>query len=367
MATGVRFATVITLVIAPLAMACTEPTERVDAVARRAESPLPDPRGYTAMVYDSQSREFVALGGVTGGAPTGPPEVWVADQHGRDWRRVGPMPTGHVVAAAYHAALDRIVVWSSTRPRPDGGGNLEPFLPADTVSETWTYDVDHDHWERIATAVSPPPGLFGTRMSYDAESRMVIMFGGFDVTTFTFHDETWAFDLDHRAWTAMSPAIHPTGRNFHGQAYHAAADRVLVIAGLDVTFEPTNHVWSYDYNTNTWIRLASPGAPVRDYVSVAYVDDTERVVLHGGLLYGPDFEELSQSDTWEYDLGHDRWRLIDTGGGPGEPGPRAFHAMASRTGSDQVLMFGGGVDHSTAFTNEVWRYEADDHAWERVR
>lgn len=361
MKTSIQLAALIGLAIGATAAACTEPVADTEPAALRPPSPLPGPRGYTALVYDSQSHEYVALGG------TGSREVWAASGNGRDWRLAGTIePGSRIVTAAYHAGLDRIVVWLTTRGRPDGGGNLEPFLPADAISETYTYDLDTNAWQRVVTAVSPPPGLFGARMAYDAESRQIILFGGYDVPTATLHDETWAFDLDAGTWTNMSPATHPTGRNFHGQVYHAAADRIVVIAGVDITFEPINHVWAYDYNANTWAQMLSPGAPARDYVAAAYVDETERVVLHGGMLYGPNFEELAQSDTWEYDLGADRWDLIDAGGGDGEPGPRAFHALAARSGSDQVLMFGGGAEFF-AMTSDVWRYTADDHDWKQLR
>jgi N-acetylneuraminic acid mutarotase len=325
----------------------TDPTAEVSQDVRAR----PSPRGYSAMVYDSQSAQYVMLGGVTTGL-VDTPDVWAADSSGTEWLRVGTLPAGPVVVAAYDSDHDRTVVWVPTRPRPDGGGDLEPFLPADAISETWTYDLDSNRWEQVATA-GPPVGVLGARMSYDAQSRKMILFGGFDVPTGSFHDETWAFDLDTHQWTNMQPATHPTARNFHGQTYHAAADLVIAYGGMDISFEPTNHVWTYDYDHNTWAQLASPDAPARDYVNIAYVDD--RIVLYGGMLYGEDFTELPQQDTWEYDL--NSWHRTSDG-----PGPRAHHVMAAQ--GDKLLVFGGGPSFDN-LTNDVWEYRPRQARWKQ--
>lgn len=311
----------------------------------------PSPRGYSAMVFDTQSEQYVMLGGVTTGL-VDTPDVWAANASGTEWRRVSTLPSGPVVVAAYDGAHDRIVVWVPTRPRPDGGGDLEPYLRADAISETWTYDLDASHWELVATG-GPPVGLMGARMSYDAQSRKMIFFGGLDFPTFSFHDETWAFDLDTRQWTNMQPATHPTGRNFHGQTYHPGVDRVVVYGAMDVTFEPTNHVWTYDYDHNTWTQLVSPDAPLRDYVNIAYVDN--RIVLYGGVLYDENFAELPQTDSWEFDL--TRWHRAPDG-----PGPRVYHAVAAQ--ADKLLVFGGGTSFGN-LTSDVWEYRPKQARWKQ--
>jgi N-acetylneuraminic acid mutarotase len=315
-------------------------------------------------LWDQDSERFVLMGGNDEPDFDTGDEIWTASADGERWRLVGTLEPGDLDAAVYHSRRDRIVVWVSTRYRPEGGGDV-PDLSIDLVAETWTYDLDRNAWHKLQTHGSPPAGIVGARMSYDSESDRIVLFGGFDFATFTFNSDTWVLDLRTRTWTNMSPATHPTGRNFHGQVYHAASDRVLTISGFDESFTVSNDVWSYDYNTNTWTEIESPDAPARDYVGVAYMDRSERVLVFGGLEpYGPDFEEISRNEAWEYDLRRNRWRQIE----PEDeaPGPRAWHSMGYSDLSDEVLVFGGGVDRLN-LNNEAWAYDPREEEWERRR
>lgn len=336
--------------IIPLVLlgACaTDPT--LDDVVQETVATAPTPRGYSAMVYDSQSEQYVVLGGLRPGfGPT--PDVWAGTAAGTAWRQLGRLPAGPTVVAAYHEALDRTVVWMPTRARPDGGGNLEPYLRADAISETWTFDLDTNTWEQIATA-GPTPGLMGARMSYDAQSQRLILFGGYDYRAGGFVDDTWALDLATHEWTNMNPATRPTGRNFHGQTYHAGIDRVVVVAGMDVSFELTNHVWTYDVDGNAWTQLHAPDAPARDYVSLASIDG--HLVLHGGL----DADGVAQRDTWESDLAS--WQRVHDGT---DMTGRAYHTIAA--GENKLLMFGGGPALDT-LTDHVWEYRPSQLRWKQ--
>jgi hypothetical protein len=81
-------------------------------------------------------------------------------------------------------------------------------------------------------AERPGAGNFHGK-AYDAESDRVILFGGADLHDRPFGD-TWAYDFESDNWARMSPALSPPARYYHGMTYDAANDRVLVFGGTDV-------------------------------------------------------------------------------------------------------------------------------------
>jgi hypothetical protein len=350
------------LVAACAAAGCGEPIEvRATRELELKRAPLPAPRTYSLLVWEAESRRFVLLGG--GEEPNSDHEeaIWTASPNGRRWRLAGALAPGDLDSAAYDSRRDRILVWVSFRYQPEGAE--VPAFEMDTTAETWSYRLDSGKWERLATAGSPPRGIFGTRMSYDAESDRFVLFGGFSALSFEWSHDTWVFDPTTATWSSASPATHPTGRNYHGQVYDPQGDRVLVVAGFDETFTVTNDVWAYDTDANVWTRIDAGDGPARDYPAVAHMGSSGRLLLFGGVTYGPAFEEITQGDTWEYDLRSNQWQRIDASDAPFA---RAWHAIGWSPKSREVVIFGGGSDRFT-MTNEVWAYDPRSQVWDRRR
>lgn len=126
------------------------------------ESPRPRSEGHPtlfelAMVYhDTADRMILLIGGE---------ETWAYDLEGDRWEpRTGPgLEADFMVAAAYHATLDRVIVY--------GGA------PTGRTTETWSYDYDADRWEEIVTSTSPGP-VGDHAMTYDPATDAVYLYGG---------------------------------------------------------------------------------------------------------------------------------------------------------------------------------------------
>jgi N-acetylneuraminic acid mutarotase len=299
------------------------------------------------LAYDPTVDRMFLFGGFTIGTGPLPPsgvldETWSYDLAGNAWTRVSS--PGHPSARwgarmAYDAQSDRMVLF---------GGRVVTGSSA----ETWTYDFDTDVWARQAPAASPGTREFAD-MAYDAESDMIVLFGG-SVIGAIFGD-TWTYDLDSDRWTLMSPSVAPSVRAGAAMSYDARADRVVLFGGT-TPVGPSDETWAYDTNANLWtLRNPSTRPPARHAHGLAYDVQSDRTVLFGGASGSVRFD-----DTWLYDYGTDRWtRAL----GGRSPSGRVNFGMAYMGSLDRIVLFGGS--DGTTWSDETWWYDVDGDTWTR--
>ena len=196
-------------------------------------------------------------------------------------------------------------------------------------------------------------------MAYDKESDRVIMFGG---QTGNYRDpanyngETWVYNVAANKWTQMKPPSGPTRRCCAELVYDAESDRVLLFGGGDETAWGLDDTWAYDYNTNTWRKMARGPSGHLGY-RMAYDAESDRVILFGGYVMG---SRKLLNDTWSYDFNSDTWTEMKPST---SPSPRNYHAMAYDAESDRVIMWGGDVQDRDP---SVWAYDYDKNTWQKM-
>lgn len=169
-----------------------DPTTQTWTDQSPSEPPRPKSEGHPtlfelALVYDSESdRSILLIGG---------DETWAYDTNTNLWeeRSAPELEADFMVAAAYHAGLDRVVAY--------GGG------PTSLTAETWLYDENTDTWAQLETATSPGP-LGDHAMAYDATTDRVYLFGGAEDLlpldgVGDVSDALWVFD--GRDWDRIKP------------------------------------------------------------------------------------------------------------------------------------------------------------------
>jgi hypothetical protein len=107
------------------------------------------------------------------------------------------------------------------------------------------------------------------------------------------------------------------------------------------------------WNGVEWTQEQDSGPSARDFYGMGYDDEHDRIVLFGGLTYGPNDSDYTMlNDTWEYDA--TKWtRVADTG-----PSPR--HAMNLCYNGKSMLLFGGGVEsviHGITVYRDTWQWD----------
>jgi N-acetylneuraminic acid mutarotase/fibronectin type 3 domain-containing protein len=297
----------------------------------------PSVRSGHAMTYDVQSDRVVLFGGRTGPAALG--DTWAYDVNTNRWTNMNPTTapsprSGH--AMAYDAQFDRVLLF---------GGSAG----SDFFGDTWAYDLNTNTWTS-SNPSSGPSARHRLSMVYDSESGRMVLFGGTDATA-TF-DDTWIYDFDANAWTAMNPTMKPSARSRYAMVYDAQSDRVVLFGGMGIS--SLADTWAYDVNSDVW---TSPNPsirpPPRSDSTVAYDRESDRMILFGGTNGAAVLD-----DTWAYDFETNAWtNLLPTT----KPSARSRHAMAYDSQSDRVVLFGGaGI---TIALNDTWMYDLNTNAW----
>jgi N-acetylneuraminic acid mutarotase len=314
----------------------------------------PSPRDYVSFAYDEQSDQIILFGGGTQlyQYHHGNKETWAFDVKENTWTNMKPAPKPRNMAAAtmaYDSESDRVILF---------GGCL-----GQTVwNETWAYDYDTNTWTKMSDG---PEGLMGPRMVYDEESDRMILFGGVDYDTFTFYDDTWAYDYNTDTWEEMQPDVHPQARNYQAMAYDAEIDRVL-LSGTYVEGGPpdtTYNLWAYDYDSNTWEDLSSNNSKPLSlvYAAMAYDAESKRSILFGGLDF---MSGTVYDDTWAYDSDADTWEEMKP---TDNPGKLAKHFMVYVSSKDLMYLFGGDLcTDGCQLSNELWTYDYDSNTWAQI-
>lgn len=335
--------------------ATLEPTATVTQVPTEVVIPRPSPRDYISFAYDSESNQIILFGGqmaVDKVIANG--ETWAYDVSSNRWTQMNPASGPSVLTSnslAYDSESDRVIMFSGAAGPMSTWG----------VSDTWAYDYNTNTWTKMTDG---PKNHHGGRITYDAESDRIILFGGLSPNTFDYYDDTWTYDYNTDTWIDMQPKISPPGRNFQSITYDAKADRVLTWGGFDMDNKPVDEsVWSYDFNTNTWQELKPEEAAYplcRDYSSMAYDAESDRTILFGGL------PQVTSKDfgTWAYDYNTNTWLEMNPVGDPGYI--KKHHMMYIET-IDRMLLFGGELCIKYCeLSNDIWTYDFNSNTWENI-
>jgi len=337
------------------------------ACARRMDRTVERPagRGYHAMTYDSESRRVILYGGQTGNISDYPEiytssETWSFDPTRNRWQKMTPESNPPAMAAhamAYDSESDRVVLHGG------GGiykeGRLEEFI----LSQTWAYDVNNDTWMRM----SDGPQRLGHRMTYDAESDRIIMFSGACFRDGRFRDvqETWAYDFNSDTWTEMKPARSPAARHYYGLCYDSKSDRVILWGGFISREVQDPSVWTYDFNTNTWLErtnislelIPECGPDPRWYQAMVYDEASDRIIIYGG-------EDEGCDEMWTYSHSGNTWMKLQP---MSNPGKISRMPMVYVPDTGLLVLFGGQLDsRQYTYSDATWLYDLNTDAWADV-
>jgi len=296
-----------------------------------------------ALAYDARRRAIVLFGGARRGQLLGDTWTW----SGAGWNQApadagGPSPrSGH--AMAYDPVRDRVVLVGGT-----DGARHEIF-------DTWEWDGRR--WAPIELAGALPSPRTGHTLAFHAGSRRVVLFGG-------SHDDTRLGDTwtwNGQRWMAASPATveMPPARAYHGMAYDAARDRIVVFGGFNpqVPGRKLGDTWEWDGRSWTRALPATAAPPPRATPAMVFDARRGRAVLVGG---GDDRDEAD--GTWEHD--GTRWSLVPAAGYT--PRARTGHAVAYDAARGQVVLFGGfSWSAPVPALGDTWLW--DGHTWSGVQ
>lgn len=281
---------------------------------RVAAAKTPPRRYSTGMCFDGSRAVGVWYGCYTGQTPVG--DLWEWD--GRQWLERFPStsPTPRIgFGMTFDAARNRTIMV---------GG-------CDSLQQTWfadTWSWDGTNWTQHVPPSSPPPRA-GLALGYDADRKVVVLFGGLVGTSWLA--DTW--EWDGRLWTQRSPTNSPPPRAHTQLAYDARRKRMVLFGGSQ-QFGYLGDTWEWD--GVSWQQRFPVTSPSSRWVSILEYDTVrQRVVLHGG---------NAVSDTWEWD--GNNWLLVSPSGGPN---PAVAPAAAYDSRRRQLVALSGTMTWTFGF------------------
>lgn len=215
-----------------------------------AKGTPPTPRALTAMAFDSARNIVVLFGGDNKPAANmgsyAVNDTWELNVTSDTWtqRNDGTVGMnsraviGH--AMAYDAKNKRTVLF---------GGNFAGVGPFVYSQETWIWNGTA--WTQQGGAAPNPRAYYG--MAYDSARGVIVISGGeTNAGLFQALGDVW--ELDNLTWTKRNPATNVPGRSNHSMTYDANRKLVLTFGGLQNDLQDaSNQLWGW--NGTTWARL----------------------------------------------------------------------------------------------------------------
>lgn len=204
--------------------------------------------------------------------------------------------------------------------------------------DTWEWNPGTSQWVQVSCAceaaawtpsnpVTRPSVRTDYAMAYDASNGITLLFGGAYFNTVL--GETWAWDGSN--WSLRSTS-GPGPRRGAAMTWDAERKTLVMFGGVDGAGNRLRETWEWD--GSQWTLKSNSGPSARSGVALAYYPPRQRVTLYGGDAAGG-----IQQDTWEWD--GSTWSLRSAGGGVGSPGPRTGAAVAYDEYAQALAMFGG--------------------------
>jgi len=234
-----------------------------------------------------------------------PAETWSYDPAAGTWEQRHPAQQPESTADnprfgapfTYDSESDRLILFA--------GGS-----PWHMYSDTWAYDYNTDTWELMSPASSPSPrGMYAT--AYDTESDRVLLWGGF---TGTDQNDVamWAYDYNTDTWEVLENTHGPQQHwERHGMAYIPDIDRVLFYSGmLENEGVLPAETWYYDYNSNAWTAVdVEVSPPDLAMYAMTYDPASRKAILFGGEKTSKYAKNISP-DIWVFDPSAESWSQV---------------------------------------------------------
>src|SRR5204863_10121471 len=100
----------------------------------------------------------------------------------------------------------------------------------------------------------------GHAMAYDPVNRVVVLFGGIDLSSGALNvlNDTWIWNGGD--WVQLAPVTSPPARSGHGMVYDAALQQTILFGGNGSVNATLNDTWTWD--GSNWVKrnpAQSPG------------------------------------------------------------------------------------------------------------
>ncbi|HYR27907.1 MAG TPA: hypothetical protein VEU30_05545, partial [Thermoanaerobaculia bacterium] len=311
----------------------------------------PSPRSLFAFAHDPARQTTWLLGGINEFNNSYSADVW-GYRGGQFFSQSikGAPETCDTPLAAYDTSRNRLVYTCWTTNSFD----------------VEVYEYDGTEFKAIATTRNKPDVRRFSALVYDDNIKKVVLFGGYDVATQNFKDDTWTWDGAN--WTEVRNN-KPPNRALHAMWYDPLQKRTILYGGIGRE-SIENHVDRFSdmwaFNGTGWTKLTIANTPGPRLGPQYAVDPaTGKVLLFGGLkaeYTDPDEEETGtqfyDNETWQWDGGANSWTKLTPAT---SPRPRQNGRLGYDPITGRLTLFGGFAGF---FYSDIWTWSGSN--WEPV-
>jgi PKD repeat protein len=294
-----------------------------------------NPTGREGAAMVQYGTNVVLFGGDDGVTSLSDTWVW----NGTGWTQqlvTGPTLRTHA-AAAYYPDAGKVVVF--------GGCSTAVLGCITPLNDVWTWDGAA--WTQITPTGTGPTARTGAAMAY--KNAQLVVFGGYDGTTYLNDTYTLSFNSRNNkwTWTALTGVTGP-GARAYAAAGTDASNQMVVFGGYNGTAVLGDTVI---WNGTSWAPAPfgqNPAPSARKLASIGFFNKPNGGTASGLALFGGvDGSGTRQADTWTWN--GTTWSLLPTTLAPSA----RYDAAASEDTNGGMLLFGGNT--STGISNETWR------------
>ena len=197
-------------------------------------------------------------------------------------------------------------------------------------------------WIPLHPANSPSPRAVSA-MAYDPVSKKVVMFGGFNDTTYL--NDTWTWD--GTTWTQANTPVAPSPRTSAMMAYDLASHKLVLFGGYD-GIQFLGDTWIWDGAASTWTQADPASSPAAMAGAMLFTDPKNG---HAD-LYGGFDGQFYQLNTWQWVAGS--WKQLKTAT---SPYARAWAVAATDLQRHIVVLASGLGD---VRTDNSWTWDGNN-------
>ena len=321
--------------IAHAVLAAALPLAAAAPAAPAAPGMGPPPTAGHVMVYSKPLQGVLMLHGEA----AGPSRIWL--WQGSGWRDLGPLgvTARSLAACTWDGKRKQLLVQGGALSIEKPGGDVDWKVDGRTLA--W----NGKDW-RVVREGGPSPRDHHA-MVFDSVRGKVVLFGGGDADPSgraDFFGDTW--EWDGQTWTRVA-STGPPARVHFAMAFDPERERTVLVGGYGPD-GPDDRTWEWD--GKTWENRGVSDVARRSSPRAVFDGSRNKVVLFGGQT-----DASWPTDTCEWDGA--RWTVVTQEGPPG----RSVHALAYDEARRVVVLFGGAGPDPLADT-----WELTGSVWKRV-
>ncbi|MBI4056835.1 MAG: hypothetical protein HY399_04725, partial [Elusimicrobia bacterium] len=209
------------------------------------------------------------------------------------------------------------------------------------LGDTWVWDAVTGWTQK--TPIGPPAPRYGHGLVWMGDK--FLLFGG------SSGNDTWTYDIVSNTWTFVGASPSPASRNFFSMAYDSDQNKVVVFGGVS-----DNATWIYNVAASSWsLYSLSPAPSARWGTSMAYDPIQRKMILFGGMDWNA---SIPLQDTWSFDVANKVWSQKNP---PSKPEARSQSAMVYDARNGRLFLYGGLLNSGLA--GDSWFYDVSGDKW----